>query len=395
MIGKELLANRELADEVIAMRRHIHEYPGVSEHEEETMKYIAGKMEEWGIPYEAGIADTGVVALIQGAEDGPCVGIRADIDALPIQEETGLPYASKIPGVMHACGHDCHAAILLGVAKVLSGMRSQLKGSVKLFFQPAEESIGGANRMIQAGCLENPHVDCVIGLHMAVGHPTGEIGIKYGKMYAASDMIDITVKGRSAHGASPHEGVDTIAVAAAIINTVQTVVSRNVDPVDSAVCSFGMIHGGTVRNQISDRVEMSGIIRTLTPESRVFVREQVKNIAEGVAKSMRAEAEFTLTESYGPTICDPKVVSVVERTCKGLLGEENVVHEPYPELGTEDFSYFAMERPSCYIHLGCYHEKLGERFGAHNCHYVIDEDALMIGVAMQVENTLALLEEKF
>lgn len=393
MLGKEILANKALADEVIAMRRHIHEYPGVSEHEEETMRYIACKMEEWGIPYEAGVADTGVVALIRGAEEGPCVGIRADIDALPIQEETGLPYASKIPGVMHACGHDCHAAILLGAAKVLSGMRDQLKGSVKLFFQPAEESIGGANRMIQAGCLENPHVDCVIGLHMAVGHPTGEIGIKYGKMYAASDMIDITVKGRSAHGASPHQGVDTIAVAAAIINTVQTVVSRTVDPVDSAVCSFGMIHGGTVRNQISDKVEMSGIIRTLTPETRLFVREQVKNIAEGVAKSMRAEVDFRVTESYGPTICDPKIVSVVEKTCKELLGEENVVHEPYPELGTEDFSYFAMARPACYIHLGCYHEKLGERCGAHNCRYVVDEDALIIGVAMQVENTLALLEQ--
>lgn len=392
MLGKDILQNTTLAEEVIAMRRHIHENPCVSEHEEETMRYIASKMEEWGIPYEAGIADTGLVAYIQGIGDGPVVGLRADIDALPIQEETGLPFASKKPGIMHACGHDCHTAILLGTAKVLVSMREQLKGGVKLFFQPAEESIGGAERMIKAGCLENPHVDYVLGMHVAGEHHSGTVGIKYGKMYAASDMIDITVRGKSAHGACPHEGIDAIAIAASIITTVQSVVGRNVSPVDSAVCSFGMIHGGTVRNQISDRVELTGIIRTLLPETRLFVREQVRNIAEGVAKSMGGEAEFRVTESYCPLINDDRVTELVQKNAETLLGAEAVLIEPDPHLGVEDFAYFAAERPSCFFHLGTYHEKLGEQVGAHNCGFTVDEDALIIGVALQVENVLALME---
>ncbi len=392
MLGKELLQNKALADEVIAMRRHIHEYPGVSEHEEETMQYIAEKMEEWDIPYEAGVADTGLVAFIQGTGEGPVVGLRADIDALPIQEETGLPYASKKPGIMHACGHDCHTAVLLGTAKVLAGMRDQLKGSVKLFFQPAEESIGGAERMIKAGHLENPHVDYVLGMHVAAEHDSGTVGIKYGKMYAASDMIDITVKGKGAHGACPHEGIDAIAIAASIITTVQSVVGRNVAPVDSAVCSFGMIHGGTVRNQISDKVELTGIIRTLLPETRVFVREQVRNIAEGVAKAMGGEAEFRVTESYCPLINNDTVTALVQKNVEKLLGAEGVVLEQEPHLGVEDFAYFAAERPSCFFHLGTYHEKLGERVGAHNSGFTVDEDALITGVALQVENVLALME---
>lgn len=393
MDGKKILQNRALAEEVIAMRRYIHENPCVSEHEEETVKYVAEKLKQWEIPHEIILSGCSVVACIQGAEAGPVIGVRADMDALPIQEETGLPFASKIPGVMHACGHDCHTAILLGVARVLAGMRGQLKGCVKLLFQPAEESIGGAQRMIEAGCLENPHVDYVLGLHVAGGHPTGKVGIRYGKMYAASDMIDITVHGKSSHGASPHEGVDAIAVAAAIISTVQTVVSRKVSPVNSAVCSFGMIHGGTVRNQISDRVELSGIIRTLDPDTRVFVRNQVKQVVEGVAKSMGAEAQFRVTESYGPLMNNDEVTSLVERNVAKLLGQESVILEPEPQLGCEDFSYFAMERPGCFFHLGCYHEKLGERVGAHNCGFTVDEDALIIGVALQVENVLALMEK--
>lgn len=392
MLTKDILGDKALAEEVIAMRRHIHAHPGVSEHEEETMKYIASKMEEWGIPYQAEVADTGLVALITGeAGEGPVVGLRADIDALPIQEEADVPYASTIPGVMHACGHDAHTAILLGAAKTLNEMKSQLKGSVKLFFQPAEESIGGAARMIAEGCMENPHVDYVLGLHVETNHQSGHIGIKYGKMYAASDMIDITIHGKGSHGAMPHDGVDTIAVAAAIISTVQTVVSRNVSPLNSAVCSFGMIRGGTVRNQIADKVELSGILRTLDPETRLFVRNQVKSIVEGVAASMGASAEYKVTESYGPLINNDEVVAMVEKNARELLGADKIVLEQDPELGCEDFSYFATERPSCFYHLGCYHEKLGERIGVHNSSFTLDEDCLIVGVALQVKNVLTLL----
>ena len=391
MQGREILNNRVLAEEVIAMRRHIHEYPCVSEHEEETVAYISEKLTQWGIPHEVILDGCSIVGYIEGGKDGPVVGLRADIDALPIQEETGLPYASRVPGVMHACGHDCHTAVLLGAAKVLASMREELCGSVKLFFQPAEESIGGAERMIQAGCLENPHVDYVLGLHVGAAYHTGTVAVRYGKMYAASDMIDIVIHGKGSHGASPHQGVDAIAVAAAVISTVQTVVSRNVSPVNSAVCSFGMIHGGTVRNQISDKVELSGIIRTLDPETRVSVRNQVKHIAEGVAASMGAHAEFHVVESYGPLINDDRMSAMVEKNIENFLGKENVILEQEPHLGSEDFSYFALERPSCFFHLGCYHEKLGEQVGAHNSGFMPDEDALIIGVALQVENVLSLM----
>ena len=389
-----IFTDKGLEEEIREIRRHLHQYPGLSEHEEESAAYLAEKLEQWGIPYEMVLDGTGIVAVLQGDSEGPVVGLRADIDALPVQEETGLPYASKIPGVMHACGHDAHAAILMGVAKVLSGMSCRLKGTVKFFFQPAEESVGGAQRMIDAGCLENPHVDYVLGLHVAPEYETGQVGIRYGKMYAASDMIDITVRGKGAHGAQPEAGVDSIMAAAAILNGIQPVISRNVAPTDSAVCSIGKIHGGTVRNQIADCVEMSGIIRTLDPKTRIEVRNRIQVTAEGIGQVMGAEVYFHVTESYGPLINDDAVTAAVERNAKELLGGENVFREEVPELGCEDFSYFAAARPACYFHLGCSSSEAApdQRPVLHNSCFQIDEHCMMTGVALQVKNVLALLE---
>lgn len=391
MTVNEILENMDLENEIIAIRRTLHQNPCVSEHEEETVKFLASKLGELGIAYEIILDGCSIVATLEGGKPGPVVGVRGDIDALPIKEETGLPFASKKEGIMHACGHDAHAAILLGTAKVLASMKEELSGTVKFFFQPAEESIGGAQRMIAAGCLENPHVDYVVGLHVSPLFKAGEIGVKYGKGYAASDMIDIRIRGKSSHGAHPDKGVDAIIVAANILNTIQTVVSRRVAPEESAVCSFGKIVGGTVRNQIADTVTLNGIIRTLDPKQRVFVREQVQKIAESVASAMGGEAEFILMESYGPLMNNDAVVEVVEKNAIQLLGKENVIREKNPNLGTEDFSYFALERPACFFHLGCYNEKMGERVDLHNCRFNIDESCLKIGVAMQVKNVLSLL----
>ncbi len=387
----DILKNADFEKELIEIRRTIHENPCVSEHEEETVEYLASKLDEYGIPYEVILDGCSIVATLEGGKPGPVVGVRADIDALPIQEETGLPFASKKDGIMHACGHDAHATILLGAAKVLAAMKEELQGTVKFFFQPAEESIGGAKRMIEAGCLENPHVDYVVGLHVSPEYRVGEVGLKYGKAYAASDMIDIRIKGKSSHGAHPDSGVDAIIIAANVLNTVQTVVSRNVAPVESAVVSFGRIEGGTVRNQIADLVTLNGIIRTLDPQQRIFVRDAVKNIAESVAAAMGGEAEFILMESYGPTINNDDVAEVVEKNAVSLLGRENVTREKYPNLGTEDFSYFALERPSCFFQLGCYNEAMGERVDLHNSTFTIDESCLVTGVEMQVMNVLSLL----
>ena len=389
-----ILKNRELEEEVLAVRRSLHQCPELSEQEHKTCELIAGKLDDMGIPYTTGVAETGIVAVLEGAKPGPVVALRADIDALPIQEETGLPFASQNQGVMHACGHDAHAAVLLGTARVLSQIREDLHGTVKFFFQPAEETVGGAARMIQAGCLENPHVDYVLGLHVEPLIETGKIGIRYGKMMAASDMIDITIRGKGSHGAHPDEGIDAIMVAASILTTVQTVVSRRVSPLESAVCSFGKIQGGTVRNQIADIVELSGIIRTLDPKQRIFVREQVKGIAESVASAMGAEIDFRVTESYGPLVNNDAITAVVEKNAAEMLGKEHIVLEPAPDLGCEDFSFFALERPSCFFHLGCYSEAIGEYVDLHNSKFTIDESCLMTGVELQVRNVLALLDSK-
>ena len=387
----DILKNADFEKELVEIRRTIHENPCVSEHEEETVEYLSSKLDEYGIPYEVILDGCSIVAVLEGGKPGPVVGVRADIDALPIQEETGLPFASKKDGIMHACGHDAHATILLGTAKVLASMKEELRGTVKFFFQPAEESIGGAKRMIEAGCMENPHVDYVVGLHVSPEYRVGEVGLKYGKAYAASDMIDIHIKGKSSHGAHPDSGVDAIIIAANILNTVQTVVSRNVAPVESAVVSFGRIEGGTVRNQIADLVTLNGIIRTLDPQQRVFVRDSVKNIAESVAAAMGGEAEVILLESYGPTINNDDVAEVVEKNAVKLLGRDKVTREKDPNLGTEDFSYFALERPSCFFQLGCYNEAMGERVDLHNSAFTIDESCLVTGVEIQVMNVLSLL----
>lgn len=390
----DIMGHGDFERELIEIRRTIHENPCVSEHEEETVKYLASKLDEYGIPYEIILDGCSIVATLEGGKPGPVVGVRGDIDALPIQEETGLPFASKNEGIMHACGHDAHATILLGTAKALASMKEKLTGTVKFFFQPAEESIGGAERMIAAGCLENPRVDYVVGLHVSPLFQCGEIGVKYGKGYAASDMIDIRVKGKSSHGAHPDKGVDAIIIAANILSTIQTVISRRVAPEESAVVSFGKIVGGTVRNQIADTVTLNGIIRTLDPQQRVFVRESVKNIAESVASAMGGEAEFILMPSYGPLMNDDAVVEVVEQNAIEVLGKENVIREKNPNLGTEDFSYFALERPACFFHLGCYNEEMGERVDLHNSTFDIDERCLKIGVEMQVRNVLALLNRE-
>ncbi len=389
MIEKYL--NEKNIAEVIDMRRWLHTHAELSENEFQTMDYICERLTEWGIPFRKGVAETGVVGLIQGTGEGPTVALRADTDALPIIEETGLPFASENQGVAHSCGHDAHTAILLEVAHILSQKKEEFCGNVKLLFQPAEETIGGAKRMIEDGCMQNPEVDYVLGLHVEPTLNVGQVGVRYGKMYAASDMIDLTIKGKGSHGAHPDEGVDAIMVAAMILQGVQNIVGRNVSPLESAVCTFGKIEGGLVRNQIADEVKMQGILRTLTPEMREFFRNRVIDLAVGTGKLMGAEVEVNLMESYGPLINNDSLTSVVEKTMVKMLGQEQVIVEKEPDLGCEDFSYFATEKPGCYYHLGCHNPKEEEHIDLHNPRFTIDEDCLAVGVALQVENVLAIL----
>ncbi len=378
--------------DLVNIRRELHAHPELSGHEYKTMDRICSWLDRWDIPYEKGIADTGVVATLTGGKPGRCIGVRADIDALPIQEEDLLlPYRSQTPGVMHACGHDVHTTIALGTAKKLREMLPDLPGTVKFFFQPNEEDTGGAERMIQAGCLDDPHVDFVVGLHVDPTYPAGTVGIRYGKMYAASDMLKLKVYGGSSHGAKPHQGTDAIITAAAILMTVQTLVSRSTSPTDPVVCSFGTIRGGNVRNQIADYVEAEGILRTTDPQTRQASKDRLQQICRDVAAGMGARAELCIRESYGPLINTDQITDIVRKNAEELLGPDHVVLEKEPDLGTEDFSYFAAARPSCFFHLGCAPSDGSPVAVLHNCRFNVDEACIATGVDMQLKNVFSLL----
>lgn len=388
----------ELKEETIAIRRHIHQHPELSGQEVQTGRYICEKLAEWGIPYEYGIADTGIVALIRG-EGEPAlktVALRADIDALPMQETSGLPFASCHPGIAHTCGHDGHTAIALGAAKLLYDIRARLSGNVKIFFQPAEETTGGAQRMIRQGCMRSPRVDHVLGLHMDPTLPCGEAEFKYGKMMAASDEFTILLEGKGCHGAHPQRGCDAIVMAAQVINSLQTIVSRNISPINSAVITVGMLHAGTVGNAIAQKAELTGIIRCLDPDTRVFLQEKVRQVTENTAAALGGCGQLILRPSYSALINDDQVVDTMIEAAAGLLGREHIHLMPYPDMGTEDFSFFAQECPSCFWHLGCGNRediKNGTVKDIHHPGFILDEDCLPIGIAVQAAGVLALLRD--
>ena len=391
---KELCLGAVTEEELIEIRREFHKYPELSAHEYETMERIASLLDKWGVAYEKNVADTGLVVRMQGRHPGHSIALRADMDALACNEKNeDLPFASCRDGVMHACGHDIHMTVLLGAVKLFKSLDGDFPGNVTFIFQPDEEGDGGAARMIAAGCLENPHIEHALGLHVDPSIPCGQIGIVYGKMYAASDMIDIRIYGKSSHGAQPQNGIDAIVIAANIINALQTIVSRNTDPTDSVTCTIGRIEGGTVRNQVAEYVELSGIIRSMTQETRLEVRKRAQLICEQIASSMGGRAEFIVHQGYDPLITDRSVTDVVCKKAKELLGADSVIIEPGSQLTVEDFAYYAMERPSGFYHLGCAvpgTEKTAAPL--HNSSFRPDEHCIIIGVELQAAIAMELLE---
>lgn len=378
---------------LVEIRRDFHRHPELGMEEFRTRDKIVEYLEDIGIPYQKGVANTGVVGLIQGGRPtGLTVALRADMDALPIKEENDVPYKSTVAGKMHACGHDAHTTILLGAAKYLYERRDQLPGNVKLLFQPAEETVGGAKPMIAEGVLEDPPVCAAFGLHMAPELPTGQVGVKYGQMNASSDTISLTVKGRKAHGAYPHDGTDAIIIAAHVITALQTIVSRHVDPRQSAVISIGTIQGGTQGNVIADEVHMVGTVRAFDPGVRERILRRIETVLAHTTRSFGGDYTFELgDDGYIALINDNAMVDVVKQSGETLLGKENVKEIPLPSMGVEDFSYFAAAVPSAFFRLGCRNEAKGIIHGAHTSRFDIDEDSLPIGVAMQVHNVMSVL----
>lgn len=389
-----VLAEAEkIKDWLVEIRRDFHMNPELGMEEFRTRDKIVEYLKALDIEYVTGIAGTGVLGIIRGKEEGKTVALRADMDALPIEDKKNVPYRSTVPGKMHACGHDAHMTILLGAARLLKSMEDQLRGNVKLLFQPAEETVGGAKPMIQAGVMENPKVDAVFGLHVTPEISVGEIGIKYGQMNAASDTIKIILRGKSSHGAYPQEGVDTIMMAGQVLTALQSIVSRNMDPRNSAVVTIGTIRGGTQGNIIADKVELVGTVRTLDPNTRSLVIKRIEEIVTNLAKAMGGEGEFIREEGYTALINADEIVDIVKANAEEMLGLDKVHVLRQASLGVEDFAYFAQEAPGAFYRLGSRNEKKGIIHDAHYCLFDIDEDCLVIGAALQTQNALYFLEK--
>lgn len=371
----------KLFPEAVKLRRDFHRHPELGFKEVRTAKVIADYLRALNLEVAEGVGKTGVVAILNGDHPGKTVALRADMDALPIQEETGLDFASENPGVMHACGHDGHTAMLLLVAKLLSSMKSKLKGRVKFIFQPAEElSHGGATLMCQEGVVDD--VDAIFGLHIWPTLDTGYIGVLSGPMMASADYGYVTIKGKAGHGSQPHKAVDACVIAAQSIMALQTVVSRQIDVLEPAVISVGHISGGTAPNVIADEVKFSFTVRTLSKETREKVPKLVERTIKGITESAGASYEFNYDYCLPPVINDDKAVDVVEEVGKQLLGEDKVIKLSKAVMGSEDFSFFQEKVPGAYFFLGGKNEEKGIVPLAHNSLYNFDEDAMLTGISM-------------
>ncbi|MCR4943062.1 MAG: amidohydrolase [Clostridium sp.] len=373
-----------IKDELIRIRRDIHKHPELGFEEERTSKLIKDFLTNEKIPYIE-TAITGICAVIKGELKGKekVIALRADMDALPLKEKNDISYKSIYEGKMHACGHDGHVAILLGAAKILNSHKSEFSGMVKLFFEPAEETIGGAPIMIEDGVLEDPKVDMVVGLHVNEDVETGKIMVKSGPVNAASNPFKIKIKGKGGHGACPDSTHDPIVTAASIVNELQKIVSREIHPTNPAVITVATIHSGTAKNIISDEAEISGIIRTVNSYDRTFAKKRLKEIAYGICKINRCEAEIIIDEGYPNLINNEEVVNRVINAAKEVIGEENIKEQKEPSMGVESFAYFALERPSAFYYLGTGNKLKGTDKPAHGNYFNIDEDALKVGVGIQ------------
>jgi amidohydrolase len=374
---------------LVGVRRELHVIPEGGLTEYETQKAVCARLDALGIPYET--HRTSIVALIKGAKPGKVVGMRADMDALPVNEPADRAYASHNKGYMHACGHDAHMTIALGAARYFAEHVSELEGSIKMLFQPAEETSGGAEDMIADGCLENPRVDYVIGLHVMPDVPVGKIEIRHGALNGSSDYLGVTVRGRGAHAAYPDTGIDAIMIAGKVIDALHSIVSRNVSPLQEAVLTLGTIQGGSRNNIIAEEVKMGGTIRTTNPKVRAMIAERVRAIAANIPSAFGGTGEVEIRPGYSALINNDQVVDLIAGVADSLLGQDTVLWKEKPSLGVEDFSFFLQERPGAFYHLGCGNVGKGISSPLHSNNFDIDEDCLPIGVAMHVSIAKALL----
>lgn len=374
---------KTFANDVIAIRRHIHANPELSYQEYQTAKYVADQLRLLGLSPKEGVAETGVTCLIEGRNpEKRTVALRGDMDALPIVEANDIPYKSQNEGVMHACGHDVHTACVLGAARILTELKDQFEGTIKLIFQPGEEkNPGGASLMIKDGVLENPAPDAIYGQHVMPYIPTGKVGFREGQYMASADEIYLTVKGKGGHAALPDKVVDPITISAQIITALQQVISRNADPKSPTVLSFGKIQGGHAQNIIPDEVKLAGTFRALDEEWRAKAHEKITSIAQGIAQAMGGDCHVNIDKGYPFLTNDPGATRLARSAAEAYLGKENIVDLDL-WLGAEDFAFYSQQKPSCFYRLGTGNEAKGTTLGVHTNKFNIDEDAIELGIGL-------------
>lgn len=373
----------EYFEEIRNIRRHLHAHPELSYEEYETARFVCHKLDAWGIAYQNEVAGTGIVALIKGKNpDKKTIALRGDMDALPIQEENDVSYASTKPGLMHACGHDVHTASLLGAARILQETRHLWSGSIKLLFQPGEEKVpGGASLMIKDGALENPKVAQITGQHVMPLIDVGKVGFRSGMYMASADELHVTVKGKGGHAALPEQNIDTVLITAHMIVALQQIVSRHASPKIPSVLSFGMIEAKGATNIIPNEVKVLGTFRTMDENWRKEAHQKMKKMAEGIAEAMGGSCDFNIVKGYPYLQNDPELTALSRSAAEEYLGKENVVDLDL-WMGAEDFAFYSQEIPACFYRLGVRNDSKGIISSVHTPTFDIDEEALKIGMGL-------------
>lgn len=386
--------SHNLFDTVRAMRHHIHAHPELSFREFNTAAYVSSQLERLGIAFQEGIAGTGIVAVIEGKKSsGRCLAIRAELDALPITELNEVPYKSQNQGVMHACGHDVHTAILLGLAELMQNMRDQFSGTLKLIFQPGEEMHpGGGSLMMEAGVLDNPRVDAILALHVYPHLPAGMVGFRSGQYMASTDEIHIRIQGKGGHAALPHQTVDPIAIAAETIVALQQVISRRSNPISPSVLSFGKIAGGTVNNVIPDEVEIAGTLRTMDEQWRGEAHKLIRDVTHNISEAFGARATVDIPKGYPSLYNHPALTQAIEAYAQEYLGKDQV-RELSLRMTADDFAFYSQQIPGCYFRLGTNTNHTQHTASVHNAHFDIDERALETGLGVMAFCAISYLNE--
>jgi len=382
---------RDIQDWITSLRRTLHQHPELQYEEFQTSQLVQDTLTELGIAFEAGIAETGVLATV--GSGATCVALRADMDALPIHEETDVEFRSQVDGKMHACGHDCHTAMLLGAARLLKQHEAELPGTVKLVFQPAEEGGAGGKRMREAGVLDNPDVRRIFGIHVWPLVDSGYITSRTGTFLAASSTMEIIVTGLGGHAAMPHLSIDPVSASAKIITELQTIISRESDPLEPGVISVTTVHGGEAHNVIPPEMKLGGTVRALSMEHLHMLQQRIREIATLTAQAHRCEARVAFPgNDYPPTVNDESCWQLAQDIGRELLGSDRVSDSP-PIMGGEDFAYYAEQVPGCFVGLGMRNPEIGADYGVHHPMFKMDEDTLPIGTSLHVAFALRSLAE--